>query len=135
MPPMRMIHPENPRDVVYKKVGMTKDLKIPGFELFGNRVLCGLYERPEKTAGGIILTQKTRSEEVPQGKAALILMKGVSAFKDDDAFSFHGNNVEIGDWIMLFVSYGLSCNVNGYPCRIIRDQDITMRIPSPDQVY
>jgi len=135
VPPMLMTHTEDPRDVIYKKVGMKKDGTIPGFHLLGNRVLVGIYERPTKTKSGIILADQTRREDEHQGKAAVILMKGNAAFVSDDHFDFNGDNVEVGDWIMLFVSHGLKCFVNGQLCRIIRDQDITMRIPSPDQVY
>ena len=135
MPPMLMSHSEDPRDVVFKKIGIKKDGTIPGFQLFGNRVLVGIYERPEKTKTGIILTDRYRSEEEHQGKAAICLMKGPSAFVDDEHFSFNGQNLEVGDWVMMFVSHGLKCVVNGQLCRIIRDQDITMKIPSPDQVF
>ena len=135
MPPMRMAHTEDPRAAIYAKIGLKKDGTIPGFELFGNRVLLGLYERPEKTKTGIILTDKYRSEDEHQGKAAVCLMKGPSAFVDSDVFSFHGQDLEVGDWVMMFVSHGLKCVVNGQLCRIIRDQDITMKIPMPDQVF
>ena len=135
MPPMRMVHEVDPREVIYKKIGMTKDLIIPGFTLMGNRVLVGLYERPEKTASGIHLPDKYRSEDLHQGKSGLVLALGHSAFKTDDHFDFGPDKLKVGDWCMLFVSHGLQCAVNGVPCRIIRDQDITMAIPAPDQVW
>lgn len=134
MPAMLMVHDTDPKDIIFKQVGV-KNGKIPGFQLFGNRVLVGVYQRPEKTKSGIILADQTRKEDEHQGKAAVVLMKGPTAFKDDDHFEFHGDDLEVGDWVMLFVSHGLKCVVNGQLCRIIRDQDITMRIPSPDQVF
>ena len=126
---------QDPAQLIYRKIGMKKAGIIPGFELFGNRLLLGVYERPEKTAKGIMLPETYRAEEEHQGKAALVLMKGPSSFVDDANFSFQGQNLEIGDWVMIFVSHGIKCVVNGQLCRIIRDQDITMKIPAPDTVF
>ena len=135
MPPMLMQHDQDPRDLIYKKIGMKKDLTIPGFKLLGNRVLIGVYERPVQTKSKLYIPDATRAEDSHQGKAGLVLALGHAAFVSDDTFNFGPDKLEIGDWIMLFVSHGLRCFVNGQLCRIIRDQDITMRIPSPDQVY
>ena len=132
---MLMQHDADPATAIVKKVGMNKKGEIPGFKLFGNRVLVGVYERPEKTKSGLYLADTTRKEDEHQGKAALVLMKGEAAFQSDKNFDFLGDNLEVGDWVMLFVSHGLKCYVNGQLCRIIRDQDLTMKIPSPDQVY
>ena len=135
MPFMLMEHDEDPAQVIYKKVGMTKAGIIPGFQLFGNRVLLGLYERPQKTKSGLYLADKTRQEDEHQGKAAVVLMKGPTAFVSDFHFDFGADSLDVGDWVMMFVSHGLKCMVNGQLCRIIRDQDITMKIPYPDTVF
>jgi co-chaperonin GroES (HSP10) len=134
MPFMRMEHTEDPAETIISKVGM-KHGEIPGFRLHGNRILVGMYERPEKTKSGIVLTQQTRQEDEYQGKAGLVLMKGHSAFESDENIDFGPDNVKVGDWVMLFVSEGRSCKINGQLCRIIRDQDIAMAIPEPDQVF
>lgn len=134
MPAMPMVHLEDPAEVIFKKVGM-KNGKIPGFELMSNRVLLGLYVRPEKTKSGIIITDTTRGEERFQGKAAVVLALGPSAFVDDDNFRFLGQKLEIGDWCVLHVTDGRALSINSAECRLIRDQDISMKIPSPDQVY
>ncbi len=134
MPAMPMQHDEDPAEVIFKKVGL-KNGKIPGFELMSGRVLLGLYVRPEKTKSNIILTQTTRAEEKFQGKAAVVLMKGPAAFVSDSNFDFQGQTVEVGDWVSLWVTDGRAISINGAECRVIRDQDISMKIPSPDQVY
>ena len=144
MPFMRMEHSADPAQVIYDRVGMNKKGEIPGFKLHGNRVLIGIYERPSKMKAIKTVTGQMVSLEIPdtvkaedksQGKAGVILMVGTSAFKDDDVFSFHGDNVEVGDWVMVHVSYGLACVVNGQLCRIVRDQDVGMLIPSPDSIF
>lgn len=134
MPAIKMQHDKDPVQVVFDKVGLKKG-KIAGFELMANRVLLGLYERPEKTAGNIIITQQTRAEEKFQGKAAVVLALGPSAFVSDSNYDFQGQTLKVGDWVSLWVTDGRAININGADCRVIRDQDITMKIPSPDQVY
>lgn len=134
MPAMPMVHLEDPAEVLFKKVGM-KNGKIPGFELMSNRVLLGLYVRPEKTKSGIILSDNTRGEEKYQGKAAVVLALGPSAFVSDSSFDFQGQKLEVGDWCSIWTTDGRAININGCDARVIRDQDIAMRIPAPDSVY
>ncbi len=133
--PMLMIHTKDPRQVIYDAVGMAEPGKIPGFRLMSNRVLLGIYQRPEKTATGVYLTEKQREEEKYQGKAAMVLMLGRSAFVTDGNFDFGDDKLEIGDWVSLAVTDGRAIAINGCPCRVIRDQDILMKISGPDVVY
>lgn len=133
--PMLMIHSKDPKQVIYDSLGMTKSGEIPGFRLMGNRILLGIYQRPEKTASGLFITQKQQEEEKYQGKAALVVMLGWSAFKSDSNFNFGDDKVEIGDWVSLSITDGKSVSINGCPCRLIRDQDILMKISGPDVVY
>jgi co-chaperonin GroES (HSP10) len=134
MPARPMTNLEDPADVIYKNVGM-KNGKIPGFELMANRVLLGLYVRPEKTKGGLYLSDTTRAEEKYQGKAAVVLMIGPTAFVSDSHFNFLGQKVEVGDWVSIWTTDGKAISINNADCRVIRDQDIAMKIPAPDQVY
>ena len=135
MPPMLMQHDEDPAQVIFKAIGMKKPGALPGFELFANRVLLGVYTRPEKTARGVHLPNQTRDEDKYQGKAGLVLMVGPAAFKSDKNYDFMGQKIEVGDWVSLWVSDGKSIQINGQSCRLVRDQDIVMKIPAPDQVY
>jgi co-chaperonin GroES (HSP10) len=131
---MLMKNVEGSAEKIMNAVGMKNGI-IPGFELFGNRVLVGVYTRSAVTKSGIHLPDQTLREDEHQGKAAIVLMKGPTAFVSDSNFDFCGQTLEVGDWVMSFVSVGIKCVVNGQLCRIVRDQDITMRIPQPDQVY
>ena len=134
MPPMLMQHDVDPRDVIFNKIGLKKGV-VPGFTLFGNRVLVAVYERPDQTKSKIFIPDSVRDEDRHQGKAAVVLMKGPTAFVSDDHFDFQEQNVDVGDWISLWVTDGRRIVINGQLCRIIRDQDINMKIPAPDQVY
>ena len=136
MPFMPMAHDTDPRQEIYSKIGFNKKNEIPGFRLKRNDVLVGIYQRPEKTKSGIFISDKTRDEDKHQGKAALVLLLGPSAFVSDDTVQFtEDQKVKPGDWIALWVSDGRQITINGQLCRVVRDQDIVMEIPSPDAIF
>ena len=130
MPQMLMLHDDDPAKIIVDTVGDLKDI-----EIFGNFVLLGIYERPRVTKSGIYLTDDYRAEDRHQGKAALVLKKGPNAFESDANYDFKGRNVEPGDWVATFVSEGRQIVINKQLCRIIEDQYIRMKIPSPDIVF
>lgn len=130
MPAMLMDHQEDPANTIQKKVG-----DLSNFTIFSNQVLLGVYERPKVTKSGIHLADQTRSEDKHQGKAALVLKKGPTAFVSDDNYDFKGQNVEVGDWVAIFVSDGRAIVVNGQLCRICEDQYLRLKIPAPDVVF
>ena len=132
---MEMQTKDDPRKVIYDKIGMKKLGVLLGFELFGNRVLVGIYERPKVTKSGIHLADVTVKEDEFQGKAACVLMLGHSAFKSDETYDFGPDMVSPGDWVALHTVDGRKIVVNGQLCRIVRDQDIAMKIPAPDQIF
>lgn len=131
----RAHHEIDPAEKILKQIGMTELGKLPGFQLFGNRILVGIYERPEKLESGVFLSDTTRREDEHQSKAALVLMMGHSAFKSDAAFDFGPDTLAPGNWVTLFINDGRKIVVNGQLCRLIRDQDVICRIPIPDVVY
>lgn len=125
-----MHHEEDPAALITKKIGNLDNITI-----FGNRILLGVYERPAKTKSGIILTDQTRREDEYQGKAALVLKKGPTAFVSDANYDFNGQDVDIGDWVAIFVSDGRQLVVHGQLCRLVEDQHIRLKIPAPDIVF
>jgi co-chaperonin GroES (HSP10) len=127
---LKMKHAADPRKDLLDSVGDIKDINV-----YSNWILVAVYKRPEQTAGGILLTDTTRKEDEYQGKVGLVLKKGPLAFVDDDKISFHGQNVNEGDWIAFRVSDGWSLEINGTYCRILQDTQIRLSIPSPDVVF
>jgi len=127
---MLMKHDTDPAQLIRDQVG-----DLSNFELFANQVLLGVYERPKVTAGGIHLADTSRNEDSHQGKASLVLLKGPSAFVSDSNYDFRGQNVEIGDWVAIFVSDGRKIVINKQLCRIVEDSFIRLKLPSPDCVY
>lgn len=110
---------------------------IEDVEIFRNSILLGIYERPEKTKGGIILTDKFRNEDKFQGKAGLVLKLGPAVFKDepDNGIYFYSQTVEIGDWIGIMPSDGWPVTVGDVSCRVVKDTDVKLRIKAPDVVF
>lgn len=129
-PQRLMQHDTDPAKDILKQVG-----DLSKFVLFGNQILLGVYKRPEKTKSQIYLPDQTRQEDEHQGKAALVLMKGPTAFVSDDNYDFKGQDVKVGDWVSIFVSDGRKLMINGQLCRIVEDQHIKLKIPTPDAVY
>lgn len=127
---LKMAHESDPADVVRNSVG-----DLSGFELFHNLLLVGVYQRPEKTAGGIFITPKAKDEEIYQGTVGLVLKVGPAAFKDDDHNKFHGQSVQPGDWIVFRTSDTQKTSVNGTICRLLEDGSVKARISHPDVVF
>ena len=130
MPHALMSHIEEPANEIRKRIG-----DISKIEVLHNQILVGVYIRPEKTKGGILLTSQTRDEDRYQGKAGLVLKKGPLAFVDDDNNKFHGQNVDIGDWVFYRVSDGFPLVLNGTLCRLLEEVHVKGKIPSPDVVF
>lgn len=130
MPPMLMQHDQDPVNTILDKVGDLSKVVI-----FGNQILLGVYSRPKVTKSGIHLADSTIREDEFQGKAALVLKKGPSAFVSDDNYNFRDQDVSVGEWVAIFVSDGRKIVINGQLCRIVEDHHIRLKIPAPDVVY
>jgi len=100
-----------------------------------NMVLLGTYFRPQKTAGGIIRPDGNVGEDEWQGKVGLVLKLGSKAFVDDGEDVFYGETVVPGDWAVYFVNDARSIVLNGYPCRMIRDSSIKLKVKNPNIVF
>lgn len=127
---LKMEHEGDPAEGIRQAVG-----DLSGFELFGNQILIGIYKRPEKTKSGLYLADSTRTEDEYQGKSGLVLAMGPSAFVSDEHYNFRNQSVKVGDWVAVFVSDGRKILIGSQLCRIIEDQYIRLRIPTPDSVY
>jgi co-chaperonin GroES (HSP10) len=126
----KMFHAVDPKKEIHDSIGDG----LTGVDLFNNQVLVAIYVRPEKTASGIILTDKYRDEDKYQGKVGLVIKKGPMAFVGEDEW-FKGVSVEEGDWIIFRPSDGWQINVNGVPCRMLNDVSVKGKLPNPDLVW
>ena len=130
MPPMKMAHATDPKTELLNEVGDIKEV-----EIFNNQILCAIYIRPQKTASGIILTEKYVDEDKYQGKVGLVLKMGPEAFVDDSGKWFKNMKIKVGDWVVFRPSDGWSVSINGKSCRILDDVAIRGRVKSPDIVW
>jgi co-chaperonin GroES (HSP10) len=128
---MKMQHQEDPREVILGQLG-----EIPPEFVGWNKVMVALYIRPEKTLGGLILPDKSKDEDVFQGKVGLIVAMGPQAFVDDDNTKFHGVKYSVGDWVWFRASEGWAFQLHGVSCRLFhREGDIYGRLTHPDDVW
>lgn len=130
MTALKMAHAIDPAEELKQKVG-----DLSSIEVMHNQILVAVYIRPDRTASGLYLADKTRDEDRYQGKAGLVLKKGPLAFVDDETNKFHGQNVEVGDWVFYRVSDGFPLMLNGTLCRLLEEVHIKGKINSPDVVY
>ena len=127
---LKMEHSVDPKKEIFDAIG-----NLDALEVFHSDVLVAIYQRPEKTASGLYLSDITRKEDIWQGKVGLVLKKGPAAFKDDGRILFNGVDVDVGDWVYFRVSDGWSLTIHNTDCRMLQDVHIKGRVPYPDFVY
>lgn len=125
-----MHHEKSPDQAILDAVGSLKNIAV-----LNNQVLVGIYFRPTKTKGGIILTDKTVAEDQFQSKVGLILAKGPQAFVEAESKWFGDTTFDVGDWVVFRPSDGWNIAINGYHCRMLEDFSVKMKINDPDVVY
>lgn len=126
---LKMDHKIDPKKEIMEKIG-----DLSGIELMHNNILVATYVRPEKTASGIIMTDKFRKEDEYQGKVGLVIKKGPLAFKDDGPYKWHGQDVEPGEWVWYRISDGWQMTINGVHCRVFEEAHIRGKLASPDLI-
>jgi co-chaperonin GroES (HSP10) len=130
MPFMLMEHDTDPAQNLRDALGDMSSMQV-----FGNQVLVAIYVRPQKTAGGIYLTDNTTDEDKFQGKVGLVVKTGPDAFTDPSGEWFNGIEVGLGDWVYYRVSDGWMVNVHGVCCRILLDTQIRGKVAFPDEIW
>lgn len=138
MPQMVMTHDVDPKEAIHAKLG-----NVDTFDMVNNDVLVAVYKRPEKTKGGIILTDATRDEDNYQSKVGLVVKVGPTAFQDDTG-KWQWPDIALGDWVVFRPSDGWNVTLSGEGggigkdaqlCRLLHDTSIRAKIPNPDMVW
>ena len=107
---------------------------ISGYrELFPTKVLCAVLVREK--IGSILMAEKTKQEDVYQGKAFLVLKMGACAFQNSDTVDYHGFGPKIGDWVEARPADGEHLKVNDQDCRIFHERDIRGILDDPSIVW
>lgn len=125
----RLAQAKDPKDGLLSALG-----DLSGIDLLANRLLVAIYIAPEKTKGGLYRATQSIKEDVFQGSVGLVVKKGAMCFQDDDASKtyFHGEDVDIGEWVVFRPGDGKRVQINGVDCRFIEDIQIDMRIADPE---
>lgn len=119
----------DPKAEMTKKVG-----NLDQIDVMYNMVLVATYIRPSKTKGGIIRPDQNVEEDVWQGKVGLVLKCGPDAFQDDNDMTFNGQKAEVGEWVVFKVGDAWQLIVGDWPCRLVRDSSIRMKLANPTAV-
>jgi len=121
------------KDLVFKNIG-----KLDDFVVLGDDVLVATYVKMGRTAGGIILTDKSVDEDRWQGKVGLVLKLGESAFKYEGAYEYKGTVPKVGDYVVFHTSDTREVGINGHSCRTVSSSLVRMILPdeaAADSIY
>lgn len=119
-----------------KKMLLDKLGDLSSISVMHNRILVAIYIRPEKTASGLFIPDKSRDEDRYQGKVGLVVKIGPRAFQDDERVKFHGQNIKVGDWVYYHVADGRDLRVNGVDCRLFAyETQIIGVVEDPESVW
>jgi co-chaperonin GroES (HSP10) len=122
-------------EAVERTLSRIKD-HLDELEVTLDGVLVAVYNRPEKTKGGIIRPDSRRQEDVWQGKTGLVVKMGPDAFVDKpEAGILFKNKAEVGSWVGFNIQDGWIMQVAGIFCRQLRDRSIKVVLTRPDLVY
>ena len=70
-------------------------------KILGDRVAVAVYGRPEKTAGGIYVSDSQIQEDQYQGCTGAVIALGPLAFKYDGQFEWEGDKPKVGDFVLF----------------------------------
>ncbi len=121
---------------------------LSGVEIAQNEVLIAIYQRPEMTAGGIVLPHQNLKEDRYQGKVGLVVKIGDACrFERFDVQNnvTYGLPIALHDWVVVRTSDTWSLEINMNPnvsdpsaftlCRLVYDDQIRMKVPHPGAVW
>ncbi len=121
--------PADAKKIIFELVG-----NLDNVEVIGSQVLLGIYVRPEKTKGGIFLTDSAKEEDIWQGKVGLVLKWGPDAFRDENG-DLYEQRAEVGDWGVFRINDTWTLKVGDMPCRLVADKSLRLKLKDPSIVF
>lgn len=106
--------------------------------LYGSSLLVAMYRRPEKTKGGVYLTDRVLEEDLYQGKVGLVLKMGPYPFDEEDRKYFGDNPPKVGDWVVFNTNSGTPFGLldKKGDCRFIKERrSVFMVISDPELIW
>jgi co-chaperonin GroES (HSP10) len=104
---------------------------VDAIDLPLNRILTAVYLKYGVSAGGILMPDQKKDEDIWQNKVALVLKVGPTAFVDTPEWNFAGFKVQPGDWITFKIGNGSQIELFAVPCRIVMDNYVETRVHDP----
>ena len=114
---------------VKKNVDLLEKLPTPT----GYRLLVLPYAGPQKTKGGIYLSDKTQETIQMTTVCAYVLKVGDLAYKDKEKFP-NGAWCSKGDWVIFGRYAGSRFKIEGGEVRILNDDEIIGKINNPEDI-
>lgn len=99
----------------------------------GWRIAILPYRGPEKTKGGIVLSEETQKKTQLATTVGYVLRVGDLAYLDESKFP-KGPWCQEGDWIVFGRYAGSRINIDGGEIRILNDDEIIGRINDPSDI-
>ena len=96
----------------------------------GYRILCGIPDIEEKTAGGIFKADETKKFEELTTPVLFVLKIGPDAFKDEKRFP-SGPWCKEGDFILTRPHAGSRVKIHGREFRLINDDSVEAVVEDP----
>lgn len=130
----KFTHEDDPKKLLMDKYSRT----VEDLSIYGDSLLVAIYRRPEKTKGGILLSNEYLDEDLYQGKVGLVLKVGPYPADEMDLKWFNGRLPQVGDWVTFRASDGISFGLldNKGDCRFLKDRrSVWMVIPEPDMIW
>lgn len=123
-----MLHEIDPKLEINNEVkGLIDDV-----EPLGAECIIGIYVRPTKTKGGILLADNTKGEDLYQGKIGLVLKKGPLAFQSDDTHHWGDKVPQVGDWVLFRIGDTFPFILGARSCRFVEDVNVKAIVHRPD---
>jgi hypothetical protein len=124
----------DPRQFLLDRLAILMPLKV-----FHNWIITATYYMPayDTLPGGhkFYRSDAGHDEALWQGKVGLVIGKGPLAFLDEGNVRFHGQNVNIGDWIQYDILEGRQFTLDRVHCRRLKDTQVVLGVPDPALVY
>lgn len=124
---MIMDHTKDPAVELREKVGPFLD----GLRINGRDFLVAVYERPEKTRGGLYLPDKAREEDRYQGKVGLVMKAGPNVADGADRFE-NAEIPQVGEWVVFNIGDAFSFTLGDNAVKLIDVNMVRAVIDRPD---
>lgn len=112
------------------------------YQVSGVDILMAIYQRPEKSAGGVILSDNFRGEDLYQGKVGLILKVGpLVTDKNPELFKWFGGHIpKVSDWAVVRVGDTFAFDIisptnKKVPCRLVEAKQLRGIVAKPESIW